>query len=163
MGHHRSIKLRAMTHTRSLLMLAALTFGACTPGPPATDFSACPAAKPAMDVTDKFMAAFNAKSMGQLEATFHFPHIRIASYPLSVLTGPGQQDDVFGSLAAEGWSRSDWAERRVVQCSAAKAHMLATFVRYHANGEAYARYDGLYIIELRDGFWGITARSTFAP
>jgi hypothetical protein len=101
--------------------------------------------------------------MGRLEATFHFPHIRIASYPLSVLTGPGQQDDVFGTLAAEGWSRSDWADRKIIQCSPTKAHMTATFVRYHANGEAYARYDGLYVIELRDGFWGITARSTFAP
>ena len=150
-----------MIRLSGLMLVAALT--GCAPQLSRVDFSACPAANPAMAVTDKFMTAFNAKDMGRLEATFHFPHIRIASYPLSVLTGPGQQDDVFGSLAAEGWSRSDWADRRIVQCSASKAHMLATFVRFHANGEVYARYDGLYIIELRDGFWGITARSTFAP
>ena len=41
--------------------------------------------------------------------------------------------------------------------------MLATFARYHPDGSEYARYDGLYIIENRDGFWGITARSSFAP
>jgi drug/metabolite transporter superfamily protein YnfA len=82
---------------------------------------------------------------------------------LQVLTGPGQQDDVFGNLASEGWARSDWSNRRIIQCSHTKAHMLATFVRFNAGGKEYARYDGLYIIEYRNGFWGITARSTFAP
>ncbi len=179
MGHHSTVEFRALTlanqrHSRGTgwrgtgwtALWAAITaciLAACTSHATQTDFSACPAAKPAFDVTDRFMEAFNAKDMARLEATFHFPHIRIASYPLSVLTGPGQQDDVFGSLAAEGWSRSEWADRRIVQCGSTKAHVLATFVRYKANGEAYARYDGLYIIELRDGFWGITARSTFAP
>jgi hypothetical protein len=162
MGHHGPVELRAVKAV-SLLVLASLTLVACSPRQAATDFSACAAAKPAIKVTDTFMAAFNAKDMARLEATFHFPHIRIASYPLSVLTGPGQQDDVFGTLAAEGWSRSDWADRKIIQCSPTKAHMTATFVRFHANGEAYARYQGLYIVELRDGFWGITARSTFAP
>ena len=150
-----------MIRLSGLIILAA--FASCAPIPSGAQYSACPAADPALAVTDKFMAAFNAKDMGQKEATFHFPHIRIARYPLSVLTGPGQQDDVFGSLAAEGWSRSDWADRRIVQCSATKAHILASFLRFHANGEVYARYDGLYIVELRDGSWGITARSTFAP
>jgi hypothetical protein len=112
---------------------------------------------------DKFMAAFNAKDMASLEATFHFPHVRISMYPLHVLTGPGQQEDVFGILAAEGWARSAWTGRTIVQCDPTKAHMLATFARYRADGAEYARYDGLYIVELRDGFWGITARSTFAP
>ena len=39
----------------------------------------------------------------------------------------------------------------------------ATFARLRADGAEYARYDGLYIVENRDGFWGITTRSTFAP
>src|ERR1700756_5468009 len=151
MGHHWPVELRTMTRRFAFALVAALGLAGCGQKTAATDFSACAAAKPAMEVTDKFMTAFNAKDMGRLEATFHFPHIRIASYPLSVLTGPGQQDDVFGTLAAEGWSRSDWADRKIIQCSPTKAHMTAAFVRYHANGEVYARYDGLYIIELRDG------------
>ncbi len=129
----------------------------------ADDFASCAAKSHAFEVTDQFLEAFNRKDMGALEKTFHFPHIRIASYPLQVLTGPGQQDDVFGSLASEGWARSEWADRKIVQCSATKAHMVATFERLHPDGSVYARYDGLYIVELRDGFWGITARSTFAP
>ena len=70
----------------------------------AEDFSSCPASAPAQEVMDRFMTAFNAKDMAALEATFHFPHIRISVYPLKVLTAPGQQEDVFGILAGEGWS-----------------------------------------------------------
>ena len=145
-------------------VFAALLFAAASAcAPKAEDFSSCPAAKPAYEVMDKFMAAFNAKDMAALEATFHFPHIRISMYPLKVLTAPGQQEDVFGILGQENWARSAWTDRRIVQCDPSKAHMLATFARYHPDGSEYARYDGLYIIELRDGFWGVTARSTFAP
>lgn len=144
-----------------------LTVSACAPGPePATaakDFSACAGAKPALDVMQTFITAFNAKDVVAMETTFHFPHMRIAAYPLHVLTGPGQQDDVFGALASEGWARSRWDDLTIVQCGADKAHILATFARLHADGTEYAKYEGLYIVENRDGFWGITTRSTFAP
>jgi hypothetical protein len=109
------------------------------------------------------MTAVNAKNMKALEGTFHFLHLRIASYPLGVLTAPGQKHDVFGNLVEEGWARSTWAQRSIIQCSPTKTHMLATFARYKADSAEYARYHGLYIIELRDGFWRITARSTFTP
>jgi hypothetical protein len=148
-------------------LVTLLALGACAPRPePATslpDLSACAAAKPAMDVMDTFLTAFNAKDMVGLEATFHYPHMRIASYPLQVLTGSGQQDDVFGSLAAEDWGSSRWDARTIVQCGKDKAHIIATFARLHPDGTEYATYDGLYVVELRDGFWGITTRSTFAP
>lgn len=148
-------------------LVVPFALGACAPKPETAaallDFSACAAAKPAMGVMDTFLAAFNRKDMAGLEATFHFPHMRIASYPLHVLTGPGQQDDVFGTLASENWGSSRWDARTIVQCGKDKAHIIATFARLHPDGTEYAKYDGLYVIELRDGFWGITARSTFAP
>lgn len=154
-------------HALPIALLIALALEGCAPktatAAAAKDFSACPAAKPAMEVMDTFMTAFNAKDMPALEKTFHFPHMRIAAYPLTVWTGPGQQDDVFGNLASEGWARSRWDERTIVQCGKDKAHIIATFARIHPDGTEYAKYDGLYVIELRDGFWGITVRSTFAP
>lgn len=156
-----------MKSTSLPCVIASLFLVACAPRPePATvlrDFSACAAAKPAMEVMDKFLAAFNEKDTPAFEATFHYPHMRIASYPLQVLTGPGEQDDIFGNLATEDWAKSRWDARTIVQCSEDKAHVLATFARLHADGAEYATYDGLYVIELRDGFWGITVRSTFAP
>lgn len=153
---------------KRLFAAAFAALAACAPAPAptssaASDFSSCAAAKPAIAVTDRFLEAFNAKDMPALEKTFHFPHVRLASYPIQVLTGPGQQDDVFGTLKAEGWVRSNWLDRRIIQCGPNKAHLLATFIRIGAEGKEYARYDGLYIIEYRDGFWGVTARSTFAP
>ncbi len=164
MGAHGTLELRAVKLVRTFIAGLALSLAACAPRPAAdAAFQSCPAYQHAFEVTDAFMTAFNAKDMTALEKTFHFPHLRIASYPLGVLTAPGQQDDVFGNLAEEGWARSGWAQRSIIQCSPTKAHMLATFARYKADGTEYARYDGLYIIELRDGFWGITARSTFAP
>lgn len=154
-------------HALPIALLIALALEGCAPktatAAAAKDFSTCPAAKPAMEVMDTFMTAFNAKDMPALEKTFHFPHMRIAAYPLTVWTGPGQQDDVFGNLASEGWARSRWDERTIVQCGKDKAHIIATFARIHPDGTEYAKYDGFYVIELRDGFWGITVRSTFAP
>ena len=151
----------------ALALTLALSVAACAPkpgpAPAAKDFTACAGAKPALDVMQTFITAFNAKDMVALEKTFHFPHMRIAAYPLHVLTGPGQQDDVFGNLASEGWARSRWDDLTIVQCSTDKAHILATFARLHADGTEYAKYEGLYVVELRDGFWGITTRSTFAP
>ncbi len=151
----------------ALALLSALSLTACAPkpapAPAARDVSACAGAKPAMDVMQAFITAFNAKDMAAMEKTFHFPHMRIAAFPLHVLTGPGQQDDVFGNLASEGWAKSRWDDLTIVQCGQDKAHILAAFARLHADGMAYAEYEGLYIVENRDGFWGITARSTFAP
>lgn len=151
----------------ALAFTLVLFLAACAPRSEpalaAKDFSACPGASPAMDVMQSFIAAFNAKDMAALEKTFHFPHMRIAAYPLHVLTGPGQQDDVFGNLGAEGWAKSRWDDLAIVQCGPEKAHIVATFARLRTDGAEYARYDGLYIVENRDGFWGITARSTFAP
>jgi hypothetical protein len=148
----------------ALALGALLACGDCTdPAHGAASTSSCAGAAPAMQVMDRFLTAFNAKDMKALEATFHFPHMRLASYPIQVLTGPGQQDDVFGQLAAEGWARSAWDKREIVQCGAKKAHIIASFGRFRADGTEYSHYDGLYVVELRDGFWGITARSTFAP
>ena len=156
-----------MTRTLFPALAALLMLTNCAPkdahAAAPNAFANCAGAKPAMAVLDSFVAAFNAKDMAALEKTFHFPHMRIASYPLHVLTGPGQQDDVFGNLASEGWASSRWDERTIIQCGADKAHITASFGRLHADGAEYARYEGLYIIENRDGFWGITARSTFAP
>ena len=151
---------------KRLLLVPAIALASCAHeahGAAATTTADCPSSKPALEVMDRFMAGFNAKDMTALEATFHFPHLRLASYPIQVLTGLGQQDDIFGQLAAEGWARSGWEKRTIIQCSAEKAHIAATFARFHADGSEYSHYDGLYVVEFRDGFWGITARSTFAP
>ena len=41
--------------------------------------------------------------------------------------------------------------------------MLTTFVRYRADNSEMSRFDSLYIVELKNGRWALTARSSFAP
>jgi hypothetical protein len=152
-----------------LLAVCFLQLAACVVGPPpativsATDFSACPAYKPAFDATDAFMTGFNSKDPEKYAAAFHLPTVRIASGEVRIINSAADLTEGFARLEAQGWDRSAWADRRVVQCSDTKAHMLTTFVRYRADGSELSRFDSLYIIERKNGRWAVTARSSFAP
>ncbi len=149
------------------MMLAApsaLVLSACaTTGPKVTELSACAAYRPAFEVTDRFMETFNRKDATAWGETFNFPSVRIASGRTAILNSAADLEDSFGRLAATGWDHSAWADRRIVQCEATKAHMLTTFVRYRKDGSELSRFNSLYIVELRAGKWGITGRSSFAP
>ncbi|MBI1360782.1 MAG: hypothetical protein GC155_10945 [Alphaproteobacteria bacterium] len=135
----------------------------CATMPAAPSFTSCPAHKPALEVTDKFMSTFNSKNAASWAETFDFPSIRIASGRTVVLNSAADLEGSFDRLEATGWDHSAWASRRVVQCGPTKAHMLTTFVRYRKDGSELSRFDSLYVIEQRNGKWGITARSSFAP
>ena len=126
-------------------------------------FASCAAYAPAYQVTDDFMRTFNTKDATAWGATFHFPSVRIASGTVRIIKGPEDLEASFATLGAEGWDHSAWAKRRVVQCGPTKAHMLTTFVRYRADNSEMSRFDSLYIVEFKEGRWGLTARSSFAP
>ncbi len=148
------------------MMLAALA-GACASGPPVAagdrQFAACAAYAPAYQVTDDFMRTFNSKDATAWGATFHFPSVRIASGNVRIISSAGDLEQSFDTLAATGWDHSGWLKRQIVQCGQTKAHMLTTFVRYRADGSVLSQFDSLYIIEFKNGRWGLTARSSFAP
>ena len=149
--------------------LAALALAACAStggAPQATSdaqFAACSAYAPAYQVTDDFMRTFNTKDAQQYGAVFHFPSVRIASGNVTIINGPPDLESGFMRLGEQGWDRSDWARRQVVQCGPTKAHMLTTFVRYRADGSVLSQFDSLYIVEFKNNRWGLTARSSFAP
>ena len=142
--------------------LLGLALAACAMAPD-RKLAACPAYQPAFETTDRFMAAFNSKDAAAWGATMHFPHVRIASGRVAVLNSPSELEASFARLGSEDWDHSAWAKRTVVQCEATKAHMLTTFVRYRKDGSVISQFDSLYIVELKNGRWGITARSSFAP
>jgi hypothetical protein len=143
------------------LILAACTSMSSTQGD--GRFASCAAYKPAYDVTDDFMRTFNTKDAEALGATFHFPSVRIASGNVRIINSAADLEDSFSRLEATGWHHSAWAARNVVQCGPTKAHMLTTFVRYRADNSVLSQFDSLYIVELKDGRWALTARSSFAP
>jgi hypothetical protein len=152
-----------------LIALLALTLSACAtlPGRAGSEsdreFASCPAYAPAYAVTGEFMKTFNARDQAAHEGTYHFPHIRIASGNVTIIPNAGTERNTFPNLIAQGWDHSAWASRRIVQCGPTKAHMLTNFVRYRADNSILSQFDSLYIIEFKNGKWGITGRSSFAP
>lgn len=159
------LKVQRMKLAFVVIAGAIAATGCTTVGSAASDtqFASCPAYKPAYDVTDEFMRTFNTKDAEAWGKTFHFPSVRIASGNVRIINGPQDLENGFATLGAQGWDRSAWAKREVVQCGPEKAHMLTTFVRYRADGSEMSRFNSLYIVEFKNGRWALTARSSFAP
>ena len=129
----------------------------------AQDDGMAPAAA-ALAVLDAFMAAFNARDLEAWEATYHFPHFRMADGALTILSAAGERSPaLFEALAATGWHHSAWLSREVVQAGPDKVHVAVEFARYRADGSELARYASLYVVTREEGRWGIRGRSSFAP
>jgi hypothetical protein len=155
-----------MQRTLFPALVMSLGLAACVTGAPGqTDaaFKACPAYSPAYQVTDDFMRTFNSKDADQWVKVFHLPSVRIASGNVTIITAASDLAPGLTRLEDQGWDRTAWADRRIVQCGPTKAHMLTTFVRYRKDGSELSRFDSLYIVEFKNGRWGLTARSSFAP
>jgi len=113
---------------------------------------------------DAFMAAFNERDVKAWEATFNFPHIRLASGTVTVLRRPGEQRaDLFSRGALSDWDHSEWARRNVVQAGAEKVHIDTRFNRYRRDGTLIDGFDSIYVVTKANGHWGVQARSSFAP
>ena len=119
----------------------------------------------ARSVLDAFMTAFSARDVEGFEATFHFPHVRLASGTVTVLDSAGTRPDLFERFqqANPEWHHSEWISREVISNSPEKVHFNTVFARYREDGSEIARYGSIYIVERIDGRWGIRARSSFAP
>jgi hypothetical protein len=121
-----------------------------------------PEAAAALRVLDDYIAAYNARDEAAFVATLHFPHVRIAGDRVRVVAGIA---DYMRELELEKgtWDYSTWTDRRVVQSGPTKVHVAARFTRYRAGGVPVGSYDSLYVIVLRNGRWGVLARSSYAP
>jgi hypothetical protein len=151
---------------KTILVACIAALAACATAPASltdTEFASCPAYKPAYEITDRFMQTFNAKDLALHRTTYHFPHVRIASGAVTVIPTAETESTSFARLAAQGWDHSAWASRRIVQCDPTKAHMLTHFIRYRADNTVLSQFNSLYIVEFKNGKWGITGRSSFAP
>jgi hypothetical protein len=115
-----------------------------------------------MKVLDEFMAAINRKDMGAREATFHFPHYRLASGIMTVLDRPGLQELANIGAKGERAHHSAWDHRRIVHLSQDKVHVDTMFTRYRADGSKIGSAESLYIVTKENGRWGIKMRSSFA-
>ena len=117
-----------------------------------------------MKVLDDYMNTFNAHDLKGWEATYQFPHYRLASGTMSVLETAGTRDSTvaFTALAKAGWHHSKWDHRNIVQVSADKVHVDTRFSRYRADGSKIGEYESLYILTKENGRWGVKMRSSYA-
>ena len=124
-----------------------------------------PEAAAALEAVNAYMRAFNARDRTGTDAALHFPHVRLASGTVRVIEAPGfQPPDFFERFAdATGWACSRWDYRRAIQASADKVHFAVQFTRYRADGSVIGHYPSMWIVTLREGRWGVQARSSFAP
>ena len=114
-------------------------------------------------VLDEYMNAWNRKDLASWEATFHFPHYRLASGRMRVLEQPGLQKEIrIWGDAGEGWHHTKWNHRRIIHASDDKVHVDTQFTRYRADGSIIGVYNSLYIITKEDGRWGVKMRSSYA-
>ena len=113
-----------------------------------------------MKVVDVFMAAINRRDMFAREATFHFPHCRLATGKMTVLDHPGLPESA--KKSGEQAHRVVWDHRRIIHISEDKAHVDTMFSRYRADGSKLSSAESLYILTKENGRWGIKMRSSFA-
>jgi hypothetical protein len=119
----------------------------------------------AMVALDKFMLAFNKRNLEAVSATLNYPHVRFASDNVFVFEDEKSFTDrnIYKSLIDSGWDHSHWLSRDVVLSSPNKVHIATAFRRYNESNEAIGTYESLYIVTLKNGRWGIQARSSLAP
>ncbi len=107
----------------------------------------------ALKVMDAFMAAFNARDTEAWAGTLLYPHVRFASGKVTIFPDRAAfiaANGINALIAGEGWHHSGWDSLEVVQSSADKVHIAVSFTRYRADGEKYASYPSLYIVERGD-------------
>jgi hypothetical protein len=115
---------------------------------------------------DQFITTFNSRDVKAWAGSLNFPHVRLASNNVRVYN---TQEDFIKESAnyvaglGAGWDHSAWQEIQVAQSGPDKVHFTVVFVRYDAAGKVIGTFPSLYIVTLKNGHWGIQARSSYAP
>jgi len=120
------------------------------------------AARKAMDA---FMTAFNSRDAHAWAATLNYPHVRFASNQVRSYATAEEfaRLSVNYPKALAPWDHSRWESMQVIQSGPDKVHFSVGFVRYDSSNKEIGKFPSLYIVTLKDGHWGVQARSSFAP
>ena len=114
---------------------------------------------------DQFMETFNARDVGAWAKTLNYPHVRFASNQVRIWNTADEfaRDNADYPKRLAPWHHSRWESMTVIQQGADKVHFAVTFVRYDENNREIGKFPSLYVVTLKDGHWGVQARSSFAP
>lgn len=133
------------------------------PGHSRADAAAIEAAR---GVMDDFIRTFNARDEAAWADTLLFPHVRVASGGVTVTPTKAEfvaTTDLDQFAQENNWSHSQWDDISVIQAGPDKVHFKVTFSRFNPQGERYATFDSLYVLQKTEQGWGIRLRSSFAP
>ena len=117
-------------------------------------------------VMHEFIRTFNARDEAAWADTLLFPHVRVASGDVVVVPTKDafiKSTDLDEFARLNNWSHSQWDDIDVIQASAEKVHFKVTFSRFNPQGERYATFNSLYVLQKTPQGWGIRLRSSFAP
>ena len=121
----------------------------------------------AIQATDNFLKAFNAKDAVEWAATLNYPHIRFSNGSVTTWDSEEEYAEMaksrFITLVSNGWSYSRWLKREVTLSSEDKIHVAMGFERFNAEDESLGVYQALYIVTNINGDWGIQGISTITP
>ncbi len=121
----------------------------------------------ALDATDKFLQAFNAKNHNEWAATLHYPHIRFSNGIVQSWESEADYADMartrFVTLVNNGWDYTVWLNREVTLSSPDKIHVTTEFERFKASNESLGKYQALYIVTKIEGKWGVQGISSITP
>jgi len=118
------------------------------------------AVEAAIACVEAFTERFHARDAAGMDALLHFPHVILADERLIVWKAPGQlAPDFFDDLAAAGWRRSTYHDKRAVLAGPRKVHLLIDYSRDREDGTAISRHANLWIVTFENGRWGIKQRS----
>jgi hypothetical protein len=111
-------------------------------------------------VLDDYMQSIFGGDAAKHVATFHFPTFRAAGDSISVVAR--REDLTPESLQRgkpDGWDRTVWVERTIVQSSPEKVHVAAVFRQLRKDGSVIGDFPSLFILDKIGGGWGIRGRS----
>ncbi len=119
----------------------------------------------ARQTMDDFMRAFNARDVQAWSATLNYPHVRFASNEVRTYNTAAEftRDMADYPKRLAPWHHSRWESMKAIQSGPDKVHFEVTFVRYDENNKEIGKFPSLYIVTLKNGHWGVQARSSFAP
>ena len=114
----------------------------------------------AIACVEAFTERFNARDPAGMDGLLHFPHVILDGQRLFVWKSPGQLPaDYFDALAARGWRRSTYRDKRAVLSSPTKVHLVVDYSRDGEGGAVLSRHANLWIVTFENGRWGIRQRS----
>ena len=119
----------------------------------------------ARKVMDEFMATFNSGDPHAWATTLNYPHVRFASNNVRVYgtASEFERDMADYPKKLAPWHHSRWESVNAIQSGPDKVHFSVEFIRYDVSGKEISRFPSLYVVTLKNGHWGVQARSSFAP